>query len=338
MSVCTILLNWNGWTDTVECLESLFRSDYPPTPVVVCDNGSEDGSLERIRAWAEGRLDVWLPREQALRELVLPPVAKPIPYVEYTREEAERGGDPGAADVPLVLVRTGGNLGYAGGNNVGLRYALARGDRDMVWLLNNDTVVRPDTLRPLVEELRGAPDVGICGSTLLSYHAPGVVQTLGGARYNRWLALSRNIGEGAPAGALPSRRAVLRRLDYVTGASMLVSRALLTELGLLNEDYFLYFEELDWSTRARGRFRISWAPESVVYHKEGASIGGSSRDKAKSWTSDYHFVRSRLLFTRRYARRAMPTVYLALLVAALRRVMRRQWPHARMVIELCMRE
>jgi GT2 family glycosyltransferase len=337
MSAATILVNWNGWADTIECLESLLRSDCPMGPIIVCDNDSQDRSIEHLKAWADGRLEAWLPPDSPLRGLVVPPVVKPVAYVEYDRAEAERGGSPTARDVPLVLVRTGGNLGFAGGNNVGLRYVLARGDLERVWLLNNDTVVLPDALRRLSDEMRDDSRLGICGSTLRFYEEPEVVQALGGASYNRWFALPRHIGEGTTiAEPLPDRSQVVERLAFVAGASMLVSRRFLEEVGLLDEQYFLYFEELDWILRARGRFSISWAPKSVVFHKEGASTGSRARLAAKTWTADYHFMRNRLRITWRYFRSAVPTVYLALGVAAARRLSRRDWGHARMIVKLCM--
>lgn len=333
MRACVVILNWNGWRDTLECLESVFRTDHPDFRVVVCDNDSSDGSLERIAAWAGGELDAPATPAGPMRDPSLPPVPRPIRYAEYDRAVAERGGDP-ALDPPLTLVRTGGNLGFAGGNNVGLRYALARGF-DYVWVLNNDTVVRPDALRRMVEEARRDPGAGIVGSTLVYYHAPDTVQAWGGAAYNRWLALGWHLGKDAPADAPVDAGAVRARLAYVTGASMLVSRAFLEEVGLMNEEYFLYFEEVDWASRARGRFRMGYAPGSVVYHKEGGSIGSGERDAVKSWTADYHFVRNRILFTRRFNPVALPTVYLALVVAALRRARRGEWDRVRMVARLC---
>jgi hypothetical protein len=299
--------------------------------VVVCDNASPDDSLARLRAWAEGRLDAWVPPGNPLRGYSFPPHSKPIRYVEYGRGEAERGGDPGA-DAPLVLVRTGGNLGFAGGNNVGLRYALARGF-DAVWLLNNDTVVRPDTLPAMLEEMRRDPRVGIVGSTLLYYHDPDTVQAWGGASYNPWLALPRHVGASRPAAQPVDAAAVERRLSYITGASMLVSAAFLREVGLMSEDYFLYFEEIDWATRNAGRFRLAYAPESVVFHREGGSIGAHGRTKPA--LADYHFMRNRILYTRKYKPAALPTVYFALAVAALRRASRGEWDRVRMIARLC---
>ena len=142
--VYVILLNWNGWKDTIHCLESLFRSDYSDYRVIVCDNASTDGSMEKIKAWAEGKV---MPDEELndqLKPLVFPPVAKPIAYVEYNRAEAEAGGNGSEKNTPLVLIQNGSNDGFSAGNNVGIRYALKK-NADYIWLLNNDTVVKGNT-------------------------------------------------------------------------------------------------------------------------------------------------------------------------------------------------
>ena len=99
----------------------VFRNDYPSYRVIVCDNGSHDGSVEKIKLWAEGKLNVTVSLDNPHRHLSHPPVAKPIHYLEYDRETAEAGGHPDAADVSLILINTGGNLGFPGGN---MRYPL----------------------------------------------------------------------------------------------------------------------------------------------------------------------------------------------------------------------
>lgn len=333
MRIAVVILNWNGWTDTLECLESLFRAEGIQGPIVVCDNDSQDDSLTRIRGWAEGREKVAIPNDHPLAHLSHPPVPKPIRYVEYDREKAERGGAPAEHDIPLVLVRTGANLGFAGGNNVGLGYALARPDVDAVWLLNNDTVVHPEAARALIEIMARDPGIGICGSTLLYYDRPELVQALGGARYNEWMALPAHIGDSTPAHEIPDPAEVVAQMAYVAGASMLVSRGFLEEVGLMEEGYFLYFEELDWARRAAGRFRLGYAPESIVYHKEGRSIGTQGAEQ-KSALADYYFVRNRLRVTRRHFPSRLPTVRMAILLALANRIRRRQWDRVRMILRL----
>jgi len=331
--VYIVLLNWNGWGDTIECLECLLRLQYPDYRVVVCDNGSEDGSIDRIRDWADGRLDVRVSPGMDARCLSFPPVGKPIPYFEYERAAAEAGGRTGV-DAPLVLIRTGGNLGFAGGTNVGLRYGLAKGDLDYAWILNNDTASLPDSLGALVRRMEQDPGVGFCGSTILRYAAPGRIQALGGAAYNKWIGSNRHLGLSLKYPLVVDETEIEKRMRYVIGASMLVSRRLLGEIGLMCEDYFLYFEELDWATRAKGKFSLAFASRSVVFHKEGGTIGTKSDPMEKSFLSDYYSLRNRLVFTRKHHPVALPTVWLGLFVALARRLRRGQLDRAGMIVRL----
>lgn len=131
-----VVLNWRGADDTITCLHSLLALQGAAFRIVVCDNGSADGSYERIRDWLQAQRDshAYL-RDHPLREL--------------TREQAEQL--PPASPPGLFLVQTGANLGYSGGNNVGIRLALTDPRTEFVWLLNNDTEVEPDSLLRLVE-------------------------------------------------------------------------------------------------------------------------------------------------------------------------------------------
>lgn len=320
--VYVALLNWNGWGDTLECLESVFRSDYPDFQVIVCDNASEDGSMDRLKAWAGGRFDLAEPScHQSLASLSFPPVRKPIPYVLYGRGAAEAGGGGSDSSARLILIETGANLGFAGGCNIALHYALARDDFAYIWLLNNDAVVNADALSELVHRMRERPDAGICGSTLMYYHAPETIQALGGAQYNKWLGTRSPIGAHRPASMPVEVAEVEKKMSYVSGASMLVSRGFLHEIGLLCEDYFLYYEEIDWAMRARGRYALAYAPGSIVYHKEGGTIG-SPRISARA---EYLALRNRLLFTRKRVPVAFPTVWLGFLVVILNRLRRGQF-------------
>lgn len=237
----------------------------------------------------------------------------------------------------VTLLQSGANLGFAGGNNVGLRYALQNGV-DYVWLLNNDTLIEPDALTYLVKKMQRDPGLGLCGSTLVYEGQRGTVQALGGARYNRWLGSVRHIGQHQPRAQAVDEGTVEDQLDYLIGASMLASRTFLETVGLLQEDYFLYFEELDWAARARGTFRLGYAAKSIVYHKEGSSIGGTDRAKTtKSYTADLYALKNRVRFTRRFYPYALPTVYLGLTVALFNRLRRRQWKRVALLARIMLR-
>jgi len=324
--VYIVLLNWNGWHDTIECLESIFRNNYPNYSVIVCDNNSSDDSLNHIRAWADGQSLLPQSESQIRQQYCFPAVEKPIGYEFYSRQEAEAGGRD--SDAPLILIQTGENLGFAGGNNVGMRYAQARGDYTYIWLLNNDTVIHQDALAQLVNRMRPDPAAGMCGSTVAYYHEPGRLQAQGGARYIKWLGMGRHVGQGLPLENRMAADRVEPRLDYVLGASLLLSKSFLDTIGYMNEEYFLYFEELDWAIRSRDRFRLVYAPDSLVFHKEGGSIGTHASGIDRSLKSDYYLFRNRLIITRKYFPGVLPIVYLRLVVAMLTRAAFGKWKHA----------
>jgi GT2 family glycosyltransferase len=115
---------------------------------------------------------------------------------------------------------------------------------------------------------------------------------------------------------------------------MLVSRQFLGKVGLLCEDYFLYFEEADWAIRSKGQFSLGYAPQSVVYHKVGGSIGTSSNPATMSFTSDYFNIRNRLFFTRRFFPAGLPTVRLVIVGSLLVRLCMGKWDRAAMIFRL----
>ena len=324
-----ILLNWNGWQDTIECLESLLASDYPDFQVVVCDNGSTDESLERIQAWADGHMQA---RRDGLpwRKLDASPLRKPVMWVRYSRTEAERGGIAGQ-DAKLVLIDNEANLGFAAGNNVGLRYALARKEFAYFWLLNNDTVVARDALRRLVERMKAVPGAGMAGSTLLYYHQPDRVQAWGGGRYDPRLGVSSHLGILAPAEQKPDVAEVEKEMAYVVGASLMVSRPFLENIGLMDERYFLYYEEIDWACRARDRYALAYAADSLVYHKEGGTVGSSHTGQASALSMKFLYG-NRLKFARRFYPRYLPSQWLRMGFECLVYLKRRQFAVARIIL------
>ncbi len=326
MMVDIILVNWKGWRDTIECLESVFRLNYPQFRVIVVDNNSADGSVEKIKEWAEGRLSA-AATQPLLGHLITPAWKKPIVYLEYDRAQAEAGG--GREDAALVIINSGANLGFAGGNNVGLRYAMLRPGFGYAWLLNNDTVVEAEALSALVRRGMADPDVGIVGSTLLFYSAPDTVQAYGGAIFQPSKAYARPIGISSRRRDLDATEVagIERDMRYVIGASMLISERFLREVGLMEEGYFLYYEELDWACRGKA-FKLAYAKDSVVYHKVGQSAGTES-------VFSLHFLyRSRVLFIRRHFPRNLFEVYLSMLSEAARALLKGRPNVARAVMKV----
>ncbi|MGK5091844.1 glycosyltransferase family 2 protein [Deltaproteobacteria bacterium TL4] len=332
--VYIILLNWNSWIHTIECLESLFRSQHPSWQIIVCDNHSEDQSLAQIKAWAEGKNELTATILPQLQHLVFPPIPKPVPYVEYDTQTLPQAKKT-QATTRLILIQTGANLGFSGGCNVGLRYAMQCDDFEYVWLLNNDTVVKPNALSLMIKKIQSAPDYGICGSTLAYYHRPEIIQTRGGNAYNRILGTTRHLGFGEALLSPVEETCVEKQMACVIGASMLVRKQVLKQVGLLSEEYFLYFEELDWAIRAgKMGFRLAYASQSTIYHKEGASIGGGNRNRSeKNLRSDYYEIRNRLVLARKFYPWALPTVCLALGITLINRIRRHQWDRIPMIFK-----
>jgi GT2 family glycosyltransferase len=289
-----ILVNWQRPQDTIECLESLLRSTVP-VQIAVVDNGSGDGSLDTIAAWAEGR-EIATPASPAMAALVTPPVPKPLAFERLTAAQAKAA----APATALTLIDAGHNRGFAAGNNLGLAHLRLAEDIDYFWLLNNDTVVEAGTAAALLGHLDASGGAGMCGTVVRFYWDPGRVQALNGHRFNRWTGTARGIGFGTAADAPFNPAQVAAETDFVLGASLAISRDFLINIGPMDEAYFLYFEEIDWAARNDGRFAVSFADKAVVFHKEGGSIGSSGKPGERSNLSEYWLARSRLVFTRRF--------------------------------------
>ncbi len=295
-SVYVLILNYNGWRDTIECLESVQRLAYSNYCIVVIDNGSADGSMDKIKAWAAGKLPV------ESKFFTYDPSTKPMRWIEYDRATAGVGGLPELeAEIEalppsrrMVLIQTGANLGYAGGNNVGIRYALACG-ADYVWLLNNDTVVDVDALTEMVRLAESDEKIGMVGSKLLYYDRPNIIQAAGGGWFNFWRGLSYHYGW------LEEDRGQWDKvfeLEYVTGASLLAKGSLINIVGMMLETFFMYGEDVEWQIRARqSGYRLVFCPRSRVWHKESRTVG------FKSPIQDYYGVRNSLLLVKTYAPR-----------------------------------
>lgn len=227
--VSCIVLNWNGWKNTVECLNALKECTYPRLTVIVVDNGSTDDSVARIRA----------------------------------------------AFPDIMLLESGKNLGFAGGNNIGIRCALTHG-ADSVWLLNNDTKPTPDALSALVAKTESDRQIGAVASVCYYSDAPETVQVWAGARINLWIGYARNT-------TTPHED---DWFDALYGASLLIVRAALEDAGLLDEGFFFYLEETEFCLRLRKKgWRLAAAPDSRVLHMFSASLGNNMLIRDRYFTA-----------------------------------------------------
>lgn len=292
--VYIIILNWNGWKDTIECLESVFSLKYKFYQVVVCDNNSNDNSMDKIKEWAEGKIEADV--SCLLSGMKCHKINKPIKY-----KEIDKIHNGTFIKEKLVLIQIEINMGFAFGNNIGIFFALNQGDAEYIWILNNDTVVDNAALYELVNKMKKNDNVGICGSKLIYYDNPQKIQALGG-KYNKFFGRSRHVVDESK----------IDNIDYVVGASMLVSKSFINEVGYMDESYFLYFEEIDWALRAKYKYKLLVSLKSIVYHKEGSSTGSKEGGEI-SKLSDYYSIRNRIIITKRYFKRFLPFVYIGIL-------------------------
>ncbi len=322
--VYIILLNYNGWQDTIECLESVLKSDYSNYQVIVVDNDSPNHSMDYIINWAEGRQEVIYDEDSQLKHLSQPFEPKPLQYLYYTKEEALAGGDANhksALNNPLIFIQSGENGGFAAGNNIGIKYAQIKDDFEYIWLLNNDTVIEQDSLSKLANYAE-KNDIGICGSTLMYYDNPNKIQAYGGT-INKFFGTSKHILKEDD---------IKDKLDYIVGASFLIDKKVIETIGLMPEEYFLYYEETDYCFNAKNSgFTLGVAVNSIVYHKDGSATGGSSDGSEKSDFSDILSIKNRIKFHKKYLHTTLG-LYLGILIVVFNRIKRRKFNIIKMIV------
>jgi len=277
--VAVVVLNWNQAQLTIECLRSVLKSrldNKMSLEVVVVDNGSTDKDINLL---TDSRIN------------------------EFT------------------LIKNKENLGFTGGNNVGIKYAL-KNKADYVFILNNDTVVKDDCILELGKAFSRNENMGIVAPKI--YYAPGfefhqdryrksdlgkVIWSAGGKiDWNNILGQHIGVDE-----VDKGQFNIMKQVDFVSGCAMMVKKEVFEKIGLLDDRYFLYLEDLDFCHRvAKLGFKILFNPEAIIYHKNAGSSGSGSK------LQEYYITRNRLLFGQKYASLKMK---LLLLKEALRELM-----------------
>lgn len=226
--VSIIILNWNGWQDTLECLDSLAKITYPNYEVIIIDNNSTNDSVEKIKNWMKDKKS--------------------------------------AVDHKLII--NNHNAGFAGGNNPGIEYAV-KNKSDYILLLNNDTVVNPKFLEKLVKAGESDKNFGIVGPKI--YYETDKKRIWFGGGYFSWLSGGHHqefnkIDDN-------SQDEAIKEIDFMTGCCFLIKREIIEKIGLMNKDFFLYYEDVEWSLRAgKYGYKIIYAPGSHIWHKVSRSV------------------------------------------------------------------
>jgi hypothetical protein len=240
--VSIIMLNWNGLADTVECLESLKKITYPNYEVIVVDNASEGDDTKVL--------------------------------------EEKFGGY-------IHLMKNDQNYGFCVANNRAIRYALEHARPDYFLLLNNDTVVDPAFLTEMVKTAEADPAVAVAGAKFYYYDDPNRLQSLWG-KTNLWkgniaaipLAMETGLFVRGHKEYDRGQYDALKEVSHVPFWCVLIRRTSMEAIGLLDERYFLGWDEVDYATRTRkAGFKIAYVPAAKVWHKyrTAGAISGQVR-------------------------------------------------------------
>jgi len=321
--VGVVIVTFNSGSEAVDCAETLLASAAAAGAalrVVLVDNASGDDTVARLRDWASGAVPYAVPADLPFAHT---PVPKPLALAE---------GGPDLAAVPdqrLALIRTGVNRGFAGGVNAGLAYLAGFADLGHFWVLNPDSVVPPGSVAALAARLADPAPYALLGGRVTYYDAPDRIQIDGGTVDWR-TGVTGNLGLGRSDTATPPPDP--GRIDFIMGANMVASRAFYDAVGPMREDYFLYYEEVDWAMR-RGALPLAWCAGFRIHHRAGSAIGSPTPGRPASPFSLFFKHRGRMRFLRRFRPRNLPVGAAFTLAYAARLVLRDRAPaHAAAVL------
>jgi len=294
--VSIVILNWNGWQDTVECLASVFRIKYFNYNVIVLDNCSKDDSIDKIKKYCEDTLKI---KPQFFEYNTS---SNPIKVIEYTKNETALRNDISEkfSSLPLkrtcILIKNKRNYGFAKGNNIGMHYAMTILNSKYIFLLNNDTTVDRNCLTDLVKTAESNEGVGSFQPLLLR---PGgdIIDSLG-----QEMVMWHIVDRGINSNYLDFLKTTKGNSEIfgACGAAVLYRSESLKKIGLFDEDFFVIYEDVDLSWRIRlGGFTSLLVPKAIVYHKRGISGAELSNTKIKP-LKRYHINKNWLLIVMRY--------------------------------------
>ena len=277
-----IILNWNGWEDTVECLESLYQNEYDNYSVILVENGSEDNSLEKINEYCRGELKL------SSKFFNYQTDNKPIKFIEIDENEASKIK---IADENLIIIKNRRNQGFARGNNLGIKFALNNFHPDYILLLNNDTVVHPKFLIELINIAQSNDEIGFTGPKTYLYDNENVIQAAGGGNIDFLMGESQEVAFMEKDNEKFDKNV---EIEYVGGSCLLVKREVIEKIGLLDENYFMYWEDVDWCFNGReAGYKSIYSPKSKIWHKYGTS--------SQNYFKTYYHNRNRIYFMRKHS-------------------------------------
>lgn len=267
--VYIILLNYNGYKDTIECIQSLEAINYTNYKILIIDNCSTDNSLNILQ--------------------------KKFPQ--------------------YIVLETNENIGFAGGNNFGIKFAFDN-NADYVLLLNNDTIVEKNFLYELVNSSEQESQLAVTIGKIYYFNENRRIWYAGG-KVNEYKGNSIHFGYNQIDNGCYDEE---KYVEFATGCCLLISRDIFLKVGFLNEDYFLYYEDTDYCYKIRNEgINIKYCPTSIIYHKISSSTG------RKSYLFQYYYFRNRLIFIKRHIKKFKKiSAYLYVLISIIKKLILRQ--------------
>jgi len=187
----------------------------------------------------------------------------------------------------IKIVKSDKNLGFAGGNNLGIKHAVG----DLIFFINNDTIIKEDNIAAFIEIFSKSDKIGAISPKIKFSYEPMNLQFAGFTRLSNITLRNSQIGNKLPDNEIYNVR---KEIPYIHGAAFVVKRDVVNKVGMMPEMYFLYYEELDWSERIKdGGYTLWYNPVLTIYHKESQSTGYNSPLQA------YYLTRNRMVFAYR---------------------------------------
>ena len=297
MKVYVIILNFNNWQDTIQCVLSVLNGSYADFQIVIIDNKSKNNSEKMILNWLNGDLDI-APDHILTKENELKIINGPLPYIIYDEGKKINRNYKKELSVinkfnslnraftlknPILFIQTGFNLGFAGGNNIFIKSLIESKECAFTFLLNPDVILDINAIDELFNKYKSKIDsLFISGVTIFNYYDLNQKLSNGGVRLYKSVGFLRNSIK------------YNKKIDYIYGGALFTNINTFKNVGPLPEEYFLYWEEADWCKKANlngAKYYLS--DKSKCYDKVGSSIG-------RGYVAEYYFTRNAFIFYKKY--------------------------------------
>ena len=300
-----VIVHYSSIDDTINCLDSLKKSNHNSINIILIDNSDHEKHKFPIEKYDCNLIKI---------------------------EDNTHCYQFNASSL-LIYIKSV-NKGFSHANNIGISFALENHNCEWIWLLNNDTVVKEDILSIIDKNIpKLDKNVGMIGHDIFFLNDTNSLQGIAG-RFSYKLFQGSNL--------IPKtyneqvcNETFYKEAEYILGASMFVRRDFILDVGLLDENYFLYYEEIDWALRGKLKnWKIGYVHGAKIFHKEGASIGSSASVISKSDLATYHGIRSKIIFIKKHFKHKRNVIIFLMLISLANRILHGKFKNAIKVLKI----